>query len=349
MNHKVFIQKTALFSVFMDWEKLAGKHDKKNVLDWMRSFPDQIVEAVFYGRRFKPKKRKIGKVVACGMGGSGVGAAILKGILRQEMNVPFETYNSYSLPGHVDRNTLVLCVSFSGNTEETLACAREAKRKKAYVVAVTTGGKLAKEVKDHIIVPKRSPQPRMGSAYLILPCLIVLEQLLLVENKHREVGEAVDLIKKEQKRMEAKAKELAIKMKGKLPVVYADEGLAAVAYRFRTDVNENAKQFALSHFLPEHNHNEINARLGLEKSGCEVILLRHRNESRKTKKRFSVVKRIMGRHWNITEVELKGKSMIAAALYALQLSSLASYYLSLANGLDPEPVPDIAILKKALA
>jgi glucose/mannose-6-phosphate isomerase len=308
-----------------------------------------MIEAVYYAKKLKVRKRQIDKIVACGMGGSGIGSAILRNLLKDELKVPFETFNSYTLPEYVDSKTLVFCVSFSGNTEETIACYKQAKKRGAYAVSVTTGGWFKKNVKkDIVIVPARAPQPRMGLAYVCLPQLIVLEELGLVEKKNAELGEAVFLLKKEQHNLEEKAKELALKMKGKLPIIYAPEELERVAYRFRTDINENSKQYALHNFLPEHNHNSINAWLGLGKKDCEFFFLRHGGESKKIATRFKVTKKVVGKHFNVTEVHLKGKSLIAVTFYALQLAALTSYYLSLLNKLDPEPIPMIALLKKEL-
>ncbi len=333
----------------MEWEKLKQKYDKKKVLSWTRTFSDQCIEAVYYGKKFKPKKRKIDKIIACGMGGSGVGAAILRNLFKDELNVPFETFNSYELPAYVDRKTLVFCVSFSGNTEETLACFKQAKKKQAYTVSITTNGKLKKMMKGNgILVPSSAPQPRMGLAYTSLPILIVLEKMGLIKKKDSELGEAVFLLKKEQRSLEEKAKELALKMKDKLPIIYAAEELQTIAYRFRTEINENAKQFALSHFLPEQNHNEICSSFGLSRGSCEIFLLRHDNENKRVEKRFKILKRIMGKNYNITEVNLKGKSLMATTFYVLQLAALTSYYLALLNQIDPEPVPLIGVLKKAL-
>lgn len=333
----------------MDWEQLGEKYDKKHVLLWMRKFPDQIIEAVYWGKKFKPRKKKVGKIVACGMGGSGIGAAIARNLLKEELKVPFETFNSYKLPAYVDSKTLVFCVSFSGNTEETIACFKEAKKKKAYAIGIATGGKMRKLAgRDCIVVPKSSPQPKMAIAYLCLPILVVLEKMGLVGKKDKELGEAVYLLKKEQFHLDQKAKELAVAMKNRLPIIYAPEELASAAYRFRTELNENAKQFALSNFVPEQNHNEINAVFGLGKKSCGIFLLRHEGESERTAKRFSLMKKLMGKRFKIADVNLKGKSLIAVTFYALALAELASYYLALLNRIDPEETPLIPLLKKEL-
>lgn len=333
----------------MDWERLQMEYDKKHVLSWMRTFSDQIIEAVYYGKRFKPKKRKIEKIVACGMGGSGIGSAILRNLLKDELKVPFETFNSYELPEYVDSKTLVFCVSFSGNTEETVSCYKQARKKRAYVVSLTTGGWFLKKVKkDIMVMPASAPQPRMGLAYVCLPMLVALEKLGLVKKKNSELGEAVFLLKKEQRRLEEKAKELALKLKGKLPVVYAPEELQAVAYRFKTELNENSKQLAVYSVVPELDHNEINAWLGLGRKDCEFFFLRYEGESKKIAKRFRITRTVMGKHFNVTEVNLKGKSLIAVSFYALQLAALTSYFLSLLNKKDPEKIPMVGLLKREL-
>lgn len=332
----------------MEWEQLKAKYDKKNVLEWMRKFPDQCIEAVYWARKFKAKKRKIEKIVACGMGGSGIGSAIARNLLKKELKVPFETFNSYELPAYVDSKTLVLCVSFSGNTEETIECFKQAKKKKACIVSIATGAKLAKIAGKNLILIPGAPQPRMGLAYLCLPIIIVLEKMGLIENKNLELNEMVFLLKKEQKNIEQKAKELAVAMQHKLPIIYAPEEMQAISYRFRTELNENSKQLALNHFLPEQNHNEINARFGPSKNSREIFTLRYEGESKKIAKRFAIMKKLMGPNFKITEISLKGKSLIAATFYALQLAALTSYYLALLNKADPEQAPLIKVLKKDL-
>jgi len=332
----------------MRWEQLRRKYDKKNVLEVMRDFSDQCIEAVYIASKFRPKKRKIEKIVACGMGGSGVGAGILKDLLKGELKVPFEVFNSYHLPAYVDGKTLVFVVSYSGNTEETVNCLKEAKKKKAYVVAVVGGGAVKKNAKEKIVVPTEIPQPRMALAYLCLPLLVVLAKLGLISGKGSELNEAVFLLKKNARQIEEKAKELALRMKGKMVVIYAPEELRTVAYRFRTELNENAKQFALHHFVPEENHNEINAFLGLSRKNSEFILLRHRDEPEKIQRRFAFLHKILRKNFNVTEVHLEGKSVLAAALYAVQLAALSSYYLAMLNHLDPEWIPIIKELKKEL-
>ena len=228
----------------MDWKKLEKKYDNKDVLGWMRSFSDQIIEAVYYGKKLKVKKKKIDRIVACGMGGSGIGAGILRNLVKDELKVPFETFSSYDIPAYVNSRTLVFCVSFSGNTEETLSCFKQAKEKRAYIIALTTGGKLQKmaNANDTIIFPKNSPQPRMTLAYLCLPLPIVLEKLRLIEKKNNHLNEAVFLLKKEQMNIEAKAKDIALKIKGKLPIIYGSEELSTTTYRFRTELNERSEE-----------------------------------------------------------------------------------------------------------
>ncbi len=333
----------------MKWEKLRQKYDRENVLPWLRKFPDQCIEAIYVGNKFRAKKRKIERIVGCGMGGSGVGLQILRNLLKEELRVPFEVFHSYELPAYVDSKTLVLCVSFSGNTEETLACYRQAKKKMAYVIAFATGGTLGKMAKGNcVMLPKGSPVPRMAVAYLCLPALIVLQKLGLIESKASELNEMVFLLKKGRDKIEEKGKELALKLRGKLPVIYASEELQTVTYRFRTELNENSKQFALNNFLPEHNHNEINGVFGLERGNCHFIFLRHGKEPEKIVRRFRYIAKVFKRKFNITEVQLEGRNLIAIVFYALQLAAMTSYYLALLNHIDPEITPPLKELKQVL-
>ena len=332
----------------MHWERLRRKYDSKDVLSHMRGFSDQCIEAVYIASRFSPKKRKIEKIVACGMGGSGVGAGILKDLLKGELKVPFDVFNSYHLPAYVDGKTLVLCVSFSGETEETISCFKEAKRKKANVIALATGGTLARMAKKDCIVIPQSPQPRMALPYLCLPLLITLQKIGLVRSTASELNELVFLLKKEQLRIEEKAKHLAGQLHGKMPVIYAPEELSATACRFTKELNENSKQFAHYNAVPEQNHNEINAIFGLNRKNSHFILLRHRNEGERIGRRMQFLEKVLRRKFDVTECQLEGKSLIAATFYAIQLAALTSYYLGLLNKTDPDKIPVIKELKKEL-
>ncbi len=335
----------------MDWNKLAQKYDKQGMLRYLRSFPKNIIEGAMIGKSFNvPKNKKFANIAICGMGGSGIGGAVLKNLVKKEIRVPIEIVNDYELPAFVNNKTLVVAVSYSGNTEEAVSCFAEAKRKKATTIALTTGGMIAKKWKSHpycFVIPKAFPQPRLAFSYLFTPLLILFGKMGLIEKKEKELNLAIHSLEKHRHKIETEAMRLALAMKGKIPVVYSQAEFSTIAYRFCTEVNEHAKQFCHWQFVPEMNHNEINATH--EAGKTMLVLLRDKKERKKIAERFEVSKQIWGKKkFKVVETFVEGNSLLARMLFAVWLESLAAYYLALLNREDPMKIPSISFLKSAI-
>ncbi|MBW2996162.1 SIS domain-containing protein [Candidatus Woesearchaeota archaeon] len=225
-------------------------YDKSNMLGVLEAFPEQCKEAVKLVRGVKVKG-KFSNICVCGLGGSGIGGELLKPLAKKML---IFAHHSYGLPSFVNKNSLVVVVSYSGNTEESLSAYAEAKKRKAKVIAITSGGKLAEKDKNAIIVPT-GYEPRAAIGYLFLTMVAVLSSNGIIPNQSAAINEAIRLLRpKESCKM---AFMLAKKLYRKIPVFYASEDMGAVAYRIKTQVNENAKQPAFYHVFPEMNHNEI--------------------------------------------------------------------------------------------
>ena len=327
-------------------KKLIEKYDRSRVLPFLRAFPEQCKDAISLGNKLNLKERGIEKIVCCGMGGSGVGGAIIKNLFKDELKVPFDSFNSYALPSYVDEKTLVLAVSYSGNTEETLACYKQAVKKKALVIAISSNGKLRKIAKYCIAVPDIFPQPRIAIAYTTLPMIPVLSKLSVIGEKTEELNNVVSFLKKEAEVINNKAQKLATSIHGKFPVIYGTDNISAVTYRWRTELNENSKTFALNHVIPEENHNEINAFLGL--GNAYFLFLRADGETERINKRIEFTKKVFGKMFPVSDVFIKGKTLLEKTFYAIYLAALTSYYLALLNGVDPEKISVINSLKREL-
>ncbi|MBN1941362.1 MAG: bifunctional phosphoglucose/phosphomannose isomerase [Candidatus Diapherotrites archaeon] len=329
----------------MDWNALEKKFDKDKVLCYLLDFPKQLKQGMECGKKFALMENVvISKVVFCGMGGSGIGGKIIKDIIEKEVNFPIQTVSDYELPGFVDSNTLVVAVSFSGNTEETVACLEEAEKKGAKTLIIASGGKLAKNEKNLIKIPK-APQPRMALALLATPLFFVLSNYNLIASKEKEIMECADFLEKEKESLQKEAQKLAVKLKNKFPIVYAPTEFGALAYRVRCEFNENAKLLALHNVLPEMNHNEINAEI-LPKNSF-FILLRNLKESEKIKKRFEFTKNVFKKYGQ-QEIWLRGSNSIEENFYGVFFAQLTAYYLALLNKKDPTVIPVIGELKKTL-
>ena len=220
-------------------------YDKSNMLGVLEEFPAQCKEAVKLAKGFKING-KFSNVCVCGLGGSGIGGDLLKALVSK---IPVYPVHDYILPSYVDKKSLVVAVSFSGNTEETLSCFKQAKKKGIEIISITSGGKLAELDKKAIIVPKKSEsfQPRSGIGYLFLTMVAVLSNNNIIPNQSSALAETIKLSSKLCSRQGFL---IAQKLRGKIPVFYSSENLAAAAYRIKTAVNENAKQPAFWHYFP---------------------------------------------------------------------------------------------------
>jgi glucose/mannose-6-phosphate isomerase len=316
------------------------EYDKENMLGVLEAFSEQCKDAVKLARGVKISG-KIKNIVVCGMGGSGIGGELLT---KFSNHIPITAHHDYGLPKNVDKNTLVIVTSYSGNTEETLSCYDEAKKKKTKILSITSGGKLAEKDKKAVIVPS-GYQPRAAIGYIFLLPLAILSNNRLVPNQGSAISEAIRHLDPRQSGKEAFM--LAKKIKDKIPVFYSSNELTAVAYSMKTHVNENAKQPAFSNVIPEMNHNEI---LGYKKLGSRLIaiFLESKKDNKAIKKRMMISKKLIKEDADVTEINVRGKSLLARVLTTLYIGDLASYYLALMNKVDPTPIETINRLKKRL-
>lgn len=329
----------------MDFASLTKEFDKQDMLGYLQKFPSQLAEGNANAKKAKIAKKKFANIAICGMGGSGINGAILKGYLKNEIKIPIEIISDYQLPAFIDSRSLVFCVSYSGNTEETVSCFAEAKKRKATAIAITTGGLLGKE-KNAIIVPKAVPQPRLGFAFLFTPMLALLAKAGLIKNKERELQNAIKELEENMEKISTEAQRLAFELQGKIPVVYSSPELSVLAYRFCTEINEDAKQFAHWQIVPEMNHNEINATHNAE--SLVLLLLRDKKERSKISERFEISKQIWGNRFKIIETWIDGSTLLSRTLQAISLESHTAFYLSLLNKEDPMEIPSIKFLKSAI-
>ncbi len=334
----------------MDWNTLIEKYDKQKMLRYMRSFPKNLLEGAFFGKQFKAQKnKKIANIALCGMGGSGIGGAVLKNLVKKEIKIPIETVNDYELPAFIGKNSLVVAVSYSGNTEETISCLKEAKKKKATTIAITTGGMIAKKYKKCpwcLVVPNAFPKPRLGFSYLFTPLLMIFGEMGLIKKKDRELNEAIHSLEKHRHKIETTAINLAIALQNKIPAIYAQAEFATIGYRFCTELNENSKQFCHSQVFPEMNHNEIVALHGADK--IVFVLLRDKKERKRIAQRFEIYKQLWKKKFKIIEIFVEGNSLLSRTLYAVWLESLTSFYLAMLNHENPTDNPLIETLKTEL-
>lgn len=321
----------------------------------IENFSSQIATALEIGKKFKAQKSttKFENVVVSGLGGSGIGADLVREYVAGELKLPFIVLKDYVLPNFISDKTLFIASSYSGNTEETLNSLEIALKKKAKVVCITSGGKLAEIAKkkklDLIIIPGGMP-PRACLGYSFVQQLYVLKQFKLIKNTFEaDLASSINLIKKESKSIQKSATTIATKLFDKMPIIYAVNGMESVAVRFRQQVNENGKQLCWHHIIPEMNHNElVGWRTKDEK--LAVVIFRNKEDFTRSQTRIELNKKVFKQYTpNIIEIWSKGNSYLERALYLIHLGDWISWELSVLRNFDCTEVKVIDWLKGELA
>lgn len=340
--------------------------DSEDVLGAVERFADQCREAWEIGRSAEglPDGEGIDSVIVLGMGGSGVSGDVVQAVVEPRLPLFFRTIKGYGpIPEWVGRNTLVFAVSYSGSTEETTAALDSVLERGARVVTISSGGPLAATAASrglaHVSIPA-GLQPRASLGYLTLPILAVLTQMELVPDLQADVDEAIKVLgelaprcHRERPAADNPAKDLARRIKSRVPIVYGGQGLGAVAaYRFKCDLNEYGKTPAFWNVIPELDHNEIvgfNQLSELTSKSFVLVVLRDDGEHERVKLRFEITRRLVEDHLaEVVEVPSEGDSVLARLLSLIFITQLAAIYVGLAYGIDPGPVAVIQQLKSEL-
>ncbi len=319
--------------------------DSSNMLKILEDFPQQCKTALELPKGMSVSG-KIDRIVVAGMGGSAIGGDLLKAYMHNS-RIPVFVVRDYKVPAFVDENTLVLAVSYSGNTEETISAFEDASRKKAKVVAVTGSGRLAGLAKKAVKIPSSGMQPRSALGYLFFPMLGVLNNSGILDVKNNEIEEMIDVLSNTNE-FKSVGEKLAKKIQNRTPITYASELLGAVAYRWKTQFNENSKSAAFSHSFSEMNHNEIVGYQTMKKDSFIAIFIRDREDNERIKKRMDITKEIISSKADVEEVFTQGDSLLSRMFSGIYYGDFASYYLALLNKIDPTPVNVIENLKKRL-
>jgi len=301
-------------------------------------------------------------IVVCGMGGSGVAGDVLRALYAERLPLPIIASKGYRLPAFADPASLVVAISFSGNTEETLTAYREAVDRGCRVIAISCGGALeelaAADGGTHVHPPSDVPMPRMAIGDLSASLIGVLEAGGVLPPAGEDVERAAGVLDALATRLapgrpagENPAKDLAAWIGPRTPVIWGSEGLAeAPAARFRTQVNENAKSPAFSAVLPELDHNEIEGWSPGAGSGYALVALRHPLEHARVADRLAAtLEAIAASGLESREVSAEGIEPLEILFSLVMHADFAATYLALLRGYDPTPIPVLLSLKERLA
>ncbi len=312
---------------------------EKIILEFPKQFRNGIksAEKVKLAGQFK-------KILVCGMGGSALAGDVLKMWLELEkITLPISIYKNYKLPFWADKNYLIVVISYSGNTEESISAFKEALKKKLALAVITSGGKLEKlciQNKIQIAIIPKGFQPRMALGFQFSALAKILMNCRLLKNKTKEI---LSLEKSLNPRiLRNKGEKIAKRIKG-IPIIYASYSMKTLAKIWKIKFNENSKRPAFFNFFPELNHNEM-AGFERTKRGFYLIILEDKNP--RTMKRMHLTSKILKIKTEF--VEVNGKTALEKIFSNILLSDWVSFYLAKKEGIDPIPVKIVEKLKERL-
>lgn len=313
---------------------------KKLIFD----FPEQFKKALEISKDFKKIKRKFENIIICGMGGSCFPANLLS---LFDFQIPIFLHRDYSLPYFANKKSLVICVSDSGDTEETLFAYQEALKKNLFIISITSGGKLKKlSIKNKIpfiLIPNSSLPPRYTTGYIFTFLVKIISQLKVSENDKKISQEILkDLESLEEKLnkkiflLEKNGRGIASKLKNKIPLIYTSSRFKILARILKIKINENAKEPAFWNFFSELNHNEMSFFESASMKKFYFFFLKDKNENPRILKRMNLTLKIIKKNkGKILEIEIKGKNLVEKIFSTLLLGDFISYYLALLYKRDP--------------
>lgn len=317
--------------------------------DAIKNFAKQFAyEPILVGKKMKKYKHYI----VAGMGGSRLPALILRSIKPE---ISLSLWNDYGLPviAPSDRSsTCLIASSYSGNTEETIDAMNQAMKKKIPVVVIAVGGKLIDVAKanklPYVQLPNTGIQPRSALGFSIRAlCKVLGEETLLRQSK--SLAKTLNPTS-----LENTGKELAAKLKNKVPVIYSSNTNVSIAYNWKIKFNETGKIPAFYNVLPELNHNEMN---GFDvgdstrnlSAGFHFIFLKDVKDNKRVQKRFAILEKLYrDRGLAVTTIELAGKNQFEKIFSSLILADWAAVATAELYGLEPEQVPMVEEFKKLM-
>ncbi|HJR24133.1 MAG TPA: bifunctional phosphoglucose/phosphomannose isomerase [Acidimicrobiales bacterium] len=336
--------------------------DSVGMFDLAAGLPEQVAAAATQGAELEhlPDHDAIEHVVVLGMGGSGISGDVLQAVAAPFMSVPVTVVRGYDAPHFVSESTLCFAVSYSGDTEETVEAAQSAAGAGARMVVLSTGGQLADLAAawdaPHIRLPD-IPMPRAGIGAVSIPPLLVLERVGLFPGAAQYVEEAVQQLRRRRDALVlegSSAHRLAEQIGRTIPVAYGGDAIGEVAaYRFKCQVNENAKAPAFSGAVPEMCHNEIcgwGQHGDVTRQVMTVVRFRHDFEHPQVARRFELTHDVLDEVVHgIVDVRAEGDGALAQLFDLVLQGDFVSLHLAAQAGVDPGPIPVLEDLKAALA
>ena len=326
--------------------------DSKQMYKTYNSWPDLATES-FQNSLKKCEVKDIDHIVFAGMGGSGTIGDVISSVLSKT-NLHTTVVKGYMLPRDIDKNTLVIATSITGNTDETLAVSKLAINSPAHFISFSSGGLLEnlsiKNNQEHFHI-EMNHSPRASLIGYLYSTLNVLEDLLPI--KKYEMQESIEKLHNLKKIIDTNnltnsnpSLNLSYWIKN-IPLIYYPWGLQSAAIRFKNSMQENAKKHVMCEDIIEACHNGIVA--WENTSDVQPILIRGRDDHVKTKERWEIVKEFLNtREIDYKEIFSVNSNILTKLVCLIYTLDVTSIYNSIIRGIDPTPVKSIDYIKNKL-
>lgn len=354
----------------LDSQSTYKKLDTHFVGESIKLLPEQISQVIADSKAIKipAEYRQCTKILVNGMGGSSLGAHIIKSLFAAELKVPFAIEPGYVVPNFVDQDTLYIIVSYSGTTEEPISTYEEAKKRGAKILAIAENkpdSALCRIIKKeslpaYVFTPRNNPsnQPRLGIGYTALGIIALLLRTGFLNVKEQDIKNYLVGLKKKNKQLQATtlaannpAKKIALALYNKTPILVGAEHLAGNLHTLRNQINECAKLFSSYLILPDLNHYAMEGLVNPKTNKKNLMFLFFDSTlyHPRVQLRAKLTKQVINKNGiKVIAHALKGTTKLEQTLEMLQFGSWLSYYLGILNNVDPVKIPWVDWFKKEL-
>jgi glucose/mannose-6-phosphate isomerase len=323
------------------------------MLEDVLGLPDQLRDAMWRLETARLQPAESAGVMVCGMGGSAIGGELAAAALGDRLTKPMISIRGYELPSWATPEWTVLCSSYSGNTEETLACFEAAEVLGARRIVLSTGGALverAREAGVPVVAPPGIYQPRVAIAYMLVVAAEAAALAGAAPSIHTEIDAAAAFLEREREALQARAAEIAAELDSAVTVVHGADLTTPVAKRWKTQMNENAKLAAFCAELPEADHNEICGWTGDAAAKLAAVFLEDCDQHPRERRRFELTAEIVGEGAaGVVRLETEGETRVERLLWATFLGDLVSLETARQLGADPEQIEALNRIKEGMA
>ena len=329
-----------------------GAVDSGAQLDAALSLPDFLRDAIWRAGSAGIESIEASGLIVCGMGGSAIGGDLAAAALGSRLGKPLDVVRGYGVPAWTPPDRAILCSSYSGNTEETIACYAAAEAVGAQRIVATTGGAIGDAARSDgvpVIGMPAGLQPRAAVGYTFAIAAEVAALVGAGPAIRTEIDSSASHLESARESLLELAADVAGRIHGSVPLLYGCGLTTPVAYRWKCQVNENAKLPAFGHSIPELDHNEIVGWTGAEAGAFSAVLLEDKDQHPRERRRFELTAELIAdRARDVVRIETEGETRTERLLWAVMLGDLVSLELAAREAVDPTPVDVIEDLKDRL-